>query len=132
MPVTYEIVPSESIVYLHYDGDPTYQEWATTMEALLRDPRFGPALGVVADRRAVATAPSSEYIRRVATFGQTHAQLHGIPWAVVVSSAEAATMAAFGAKLVGWAATSQQVVFTDLDAARDWVRQRTAERKPPG
>ena len=120
MPVTYHLDQRERLVYLTVAGDASYNEWEASMLAILADPSYRPGFGFLIDRRD-ATAPASDYIRRVIAFNRAHrGELSRGRRAVVVGS-----VADFGmgrmAEILGEDLPFPMRVFTNFDEALRWL-----------
>lgn len=123
MPVIYTIDRAERVVYLTTAGDPSFEEWQTTLLRVFSDPAFETGFHFISDRRR-ATAPSADFVEREVVFISGHKrELGRCRWAAVVS--DLATDEAARA-VTNRAGMSEVEVgfFYDLAAARRWVFSR--------
>jgi hypothetical protein len=72
MNITYTIDKTLCIVFLNYTGDPDFDEWTNTMQAVFRDPSFEAGFSFILDRHLVTSAPTKDYIERIAAFSKGH------------------------------------------------------------
>jgi hypothetical protein len=122
MPVTYSIDEAAHLVTLHYTGDTTFDEFASTMREVFLDPRYRLGLRFLVDRR-IADVPTTSYIQRGTAFLTAHrAELTGSRWAVVVSNTTAYGMARMG-QTMGESDAVDAGVFTGIDEALAWLQR---------
>jgi aryl carrier-like protein len=113
---------SARLVTIHYAGEPTLEEWTETMLAAMGDPRFGPGIKLLLDRRLVGT-PSSDFVHGVTDFIGTHrAVLSQCRVAIMVGGIGAYGMARMGQALL----TFHGVTFDILEstaALEEWLQR---------
>ncbi len=117
----FSIHPQARLVRITYLADPTFDEFAATVRAIFAHPDFRPGMGVLADRSAILTPPTTEYVHRVVRFMGEFIPRHQVArWAQVASGP-----AAFGvARMGGALGAEDQVeyrVFTDVARAERWL-----------
>jgi hypothetical protein len=121
MNITYSIDKILRIVTLIYTGNPDFDEWATTMRDVFRDPGFRPGFSFILDRRLVTVAPSTDYIKKIANFIKGHPiELGKCFTALVVSEIASYGM---GRMSQGFLSDVEHVqVFKDIEEAKQWLR----------
>lgn len=130
MPLAFAIEATAGIVTLTYTGDPSFDEWASTMDEVLQDPAFRPGYGLLLDRTQLTRAPDAEYIQRVVQYMRTHApQLGGGRVANLVSSDVAYGMARMAQTLLDRSSGTGQV-FRDRAEALKWLQAGQSFRAP--
>ena len=121
--ISFSIDTTAGIVTLEYTGDPSFNEWASTMDVVLHDAAFRPGYGLLLDRSQLTTAPEPHYIQRVVEYVQVHeSQLGGSRVATLVNSLAAYGMARMAEILLD--DTTETVrVFYDRVKALEWIRR---------
>jgi len=85
-PLEYEIDLARRCVVVTYHHQPTFAEWAETMEFIFGDPKYEPGLGMLMDRRFLLAPATTEYIRRLVAFIEAnHGRTAGARWALLVA-----------------------------------------------
>jgi len=102
-----------------YQTQPSFEEWETTIKAVLEDPRCHPGFGVLLDRSRILKPATSEYMSRLVEFVDRHAET-AARWAILVSD-----LASFGiGRNAELSASKARIrVFTDRIAAELWLFQ---------
>jgi hypothetical protein len=119
----------DRLVRLTYSRSPALDEWIATMKAVLADPRFRPGISVLADRSRVP-APTTEYLRGLSSFVETHAAaFRGCAWAMVVPDAVSYGMARMGQALLERIGVTFEI-FRDVGEAEHWLRDRWSAAQP--
>jgi hypothetical protein len=119
--ISFSIDTKAGIVTLDYSGDPSFDEWASTMEAVLRDAAFRTGYGILIDRSHLKTIPETQYIRRVVEYVQSHESLLGDSRvAILISSIGAYGMVRMSQILFD-DLTGKTQAFTDRAAALKWL-----------
>jgi hypothetical protein len=117
----FSIHPATRLVRITYLGDPTFDEFTATVRAIFAHPDFTPGMSVLADRSAITTPPTTEYVQRVVRFmGEFIPRRQLARWAQVASGP-----ASFGvARMGGALGAEDQVdyrVFSDVARAERWL-----------
>ncbi len=121
MKLTYSIDTRARLVRLHYTGNPSFEEWESTVTAVLRDPDYRPGFAFLADRRHLES-PTADYIRSIIDFIKDHpAEFAGGRWTVVVGGPASYGMVRM-AQALGEGIPVPIQVFTDIDEAERWLR----------
>jgi hypothetical protein len=119
--ISFSIDTEAGIVTLDYTGDPSFGEWASTMDAVLRDAAFRTGYGILIDRSRLKKIPETQYIRRVVEYVRAHESLFGDSRvATLVSSTGAYGMARMSQILLD-DSTARVKAFTDRAAALKWL-----------
>ena len=120
MNITYSIDKVLRIVFFTYTGNLDFDEWAKTMTVVFKDPSFEPGFSFILDRRLVKTAPTTDYIAKVADFVQKHpVELGKNQTAVVVSDIASYGMARMSQGIMNEAEHTR--IFTDIEKAKQWL-----------
>lgn len=127
----FSIHPEARLVRITYRADPTFDEFADTVRAILAHPDFRPGMSVLADRSAIPTPPTTEYVQRVVRFmGEFVPRNQVARWAQV-----AAGPASFGVARMGGALGAEDQVdyraFTDVARAERWLAGEDEFGDPP-
>ncbi len=123
MHLSYSIDPKAGIVTMEYTGDPTFEEWASTLDAVLHDPAFRQGYGILLDRSRLTKLAETEYIKRVAEYVLAHAsQLGDSRVAQLVASGRGAYGMARMLQLLLGDLSDRVHAFTDREAALIWLR----------
>jgi hypothetical protein len=120
MMMSYSIDKDLRVVTMTYLGTPDFDEWANTMNAIFRDPKYRPGFSFVLDRRFVAAAPDKQYIKNIVAFVKDHLnELGKSHTAIVVSEMTSYEMARMSQGLLD--APDLMQIFTDIEKAKQWV-----------
>jgi hypothetical protein len=115
------------LVRIRYLGEPSFDEWAECMRAIVGDPRFRPGFSFLSDRRGIP-ALSTGFVRLCVDFLSGYSEeVGGSRWAVVIDSPAAYGMMRV-AQVLASEVTSHIEIFTDIDEAEAWLRRDTAPR----
>ncbi len=121
MPLSYSIDVTTEVVTFHYVSDPPFSEWASTMDAVLRDSAFRHGYGFLLDRSQITTAAETEYIRRIVEYVRAHEhQLSSSRVAVLVQGVAPYGMARMAQILLDQTKSDPQV-FSSRDEALEWL-----------
>ena len=118
-PLKYEIDEAERRIHVTYCVQPTFDQWASTMEEIFRHPHFEGRFGFLLDRSRIARPASTDYIHRMVNFIESHAAQSGdARWALVVVDT-----ASFGmARLAEVLSVSGKIrAFFNMDEAKAWL-----------
>ncbi len=118
-PLSYEIDESRQEVRVTYLKQPSFEEWAATMEAILADSRYRAGFGFLMDRRSIAKPASTTYMRRLVQFVSSHRPQSGAArWALVVSD-----VASFGMARMAEGLDEFETIraFREIESARSWL-----------
>lgn len=120
--ISHAIEPATRRVTIHVDGLTTYEDWETSIRAVIADPEYQPGFDFLSDRRSADPPPTIETVRRAVGFFEFNSQQFGhCRWAIVVSGPAAYGMGRMAEALV--AETGVRVkVFTQMAAADEWLR----------
>ena len=122
MPVSWTI--SQGFVYVVSDEHWTLEEWMTSVDALLADPRYEPGMGLLHDRRRTARTPFSQEVRAAVDFIRARADALGkARWGLVVEGLAGYGMGRMAEALIDGSSIELRV-FRDLAVAEAWVRGR--------
>jgi len=84
-PLAYEIDPRAGRVHVTYGTQPTFDQWAATMERIIGDPQYETGFGFLLDRSRVTRPASTDYIHRMVNFIESCADRNGdARWALLV------------------------------------------------
>ncbi len=124
-PLTYHIDPARNVVVLTYgEQQPTFEEWCSVMDELLRDPLFRPGLHLLSDRRRVCEALSTRMVEGMSHYVGTRRERFGKRrWAVATGTPAEYGMARMAEVLfeaVGSHVTLR--AFTNFDDAERWAQ----------
>ena len=122
-PFEYVIDRASGIVTVVYSAPVNARRWEATMDRVLADPSAERPYRFIGDRRAVAGAPSLNYVDGLVDYVRQHReQLRGTRWAHLV---DPANPGAFGMALVIEAQSEplglDVEVFTDYQKAIGWL-----------
>jgi len=118
-PLSYEIDENRREVRVTYLNQPSFEEWARTMEAILSDHRYCAGFGFLMDRRNITNPASIAYMQRLVQFVGAHQSQSGAArWALVVSG-----VASFGmARMAEGLDESESIrAFREIESARSWL-----------
>ncbi len=118
-PLSYEIDEHRQEVRVTYLRQPSFEEWAATMEAILADRRYRPGFGFLMDRRKIEKPASTTYMQRLVQFVRAHRPQSGAArWALVVGD-----VASFGmARMAEGLDPSETIkAFREIESARNWL-----------
>lgn len=127
----FSIHPGARLVRITYRADPAFDEFADTVRAIFAHPDFRPGMSVLADRSAIPTPPTTEYVQRVVRFmGEFVPRNQVSRWAQVASGP-----ASFGVARMGGALGAEDQleyrVFTDVGRAERWLAGEDEFGDPP-
>ena len=118
-PLSYRIEPDTRRVHVTYRLQPSFEQWAAGMGAILRDPKFVPGFGFLLDRSRIPRPVKIDYIRQMVEFIEGHdAQSGGAYWAIVVVD-----LGSFGmARMAEILASSGKIrAFLQMEEAKAWL-----------
>jgi len=101
-----------------YQIQPSFEQWKTTIEAVLEDPRFQSGFGILLDRSRILKPATSEYMRRLVDFVDQNALGIKARWAIVTSD-----LASFGMGRQAELSACKAYIrtFKDRTAAELWL-----------
>jgi hypothetical protein len=104
-----------------YQTQPSFEQWKTTMMAMLGDPRFQPGFGILLDRSRLLKPATSDYMSRLVDFIEQRAPEIDARWAIVTSD-----LASFGMGRKAEISASRANIrtFKDRASAELWLCQR--------
>ena len=113
---------SARLATIRYAGEPSLEEWTETMLAAMNDPRFGPGIKLLLDRRLVGT-PSSDFVHGVTDFlGLHRATLSKCRMAILVGGIGAYGMARMGQTLLTFHGVAIDILESN-SALEEWLRR---------
>jgi hypothetical protein len=123
-PLTYHIDPARNVVLLNYgEHQPTFEQWRSVMDQLLRDPLFKPGLHLLSDRRRLCEAPTTRMVESMSHYVGARRERFGKGrWAIATG-----TPAEYGmvrmAEVLFEAVGSHMTLraFTNFDEAERWA-----------
>jgi hypothetical protein len=101
-----------------YQSQPSFEQWKTTMKAVLEDPRFQTGFGVLLDRSRILKAATSEYMDRLVAFIDEHTLEKHARWAIVTSDLDSFRM---GQKAEQSTDNANIRAFKDRSEAERWL-----------
>ena len=117
--LTYEIDENLRQVRVTYLEQPSFEEWARTMKAILADDRYAPGFGFLMDRRSIEKPASTAYMQRLVQFVDLHRPQSGAArWALVVGDVASYGMARMAE---GLDASETIRAFREIESARSWL-----------
>ncbi len=123
VPLIYEFFEAERRVHVTYCVQPTFDQWASTMEEIFCHPKFEGRFGFLLDRSRISRPASSEYIHQMVNFIESHAAQSGdARWALVVVDTASFGMARMAEVL---SASDKIRAFFDMDEAKAWLAAGT-------
>ena len=121
MPITYQIVPHERIVYLKTTGRSSFEEWRDAVLGALSDPAYEPGFGFLSDRRQQDAPPTADFAQSVSEFLEERARnAGGVRWATV-SAVEPVYETLRIYSIIAARAGVELRVFKDIEEARWWL-----------
>ena len=123
---SYAIHPSRKRIEAHVGATTSGAELLGGMKALLDDPAFDPAFGILIDLRELERAPSVAELAELATFVKSRAVSPGARRAFVTSSPVFYQLALLFMKLARGAAARYRVFRTSEDA-ESWLAGANVE-----
>ncbi|HET9950312.1 MAG TPA: hypothetical protein VFS09_00825 [Candidatus Eisenbacteria bacterium] len=122
MNLSFAFDESARLVTVHYAGEPSLQEWTEVMLEVMGDPRFGPGIKLLLDRRLVGT-PSSDFVHGVTTFiGLHRAPLSQCRIAIMVGGIGAYGMARMGQALLDFHGVTFEIL-ESTEALEEWLQR---------
>jgi len=115
------------IVTLEYTGDTSFDEWASTMDAVLRDAAFRTGFGILIDRSHLTAIPETQYIRRVVEYVQANKSLLGDSRVAILISSTGAYGMVRMSQILFDDSTGKTQAFTDRVAALKWLHDAGTE-----
>lgn len=122
MPVSWSVDPASRRAVLTLTDPYTFQEWESALSAIIGHSAFAPPYNFLIDRRQ-ASAPTAEFVRRMADFFASHARELGHSRGAVIVSSEVAYGAGRMAQLMAEArnpAITMRIFRDDVEAER-WL-----------
>ncbi len=119
-PLSYSIdVPTRKVI-VTYAAQPTFAQWAGTMDEIFIDPNFHPGFGVLLDRRAVILPAETDYVKRMVGFIDKRRDIAGPGrWAILVSDPGSFGMGRMAGQLSSCEYSIR--VFRELAEASAWL-----------
>jgi hypothetical protein len=123
-PLTYHIDSARSVVLLIYgEQQPTFDQWRSVMDELLRDPLFRPGLHLLSDRRRLCEASTTRMIENMSHYVAARRDRFGRGrWAIATGTPAEYGMVRMAEVLfetVGSHVTLR--AFTNFDEAERWA-----------
>jgi len=117
--ISYEIDVVKGVVFLRYQGVPTFAAFEDVMLHVFLDRDYRVGFNFLTDRRG--PPPDESYMRSVADFLRVHsADIMGSRWAMVVGTTVGLAMTqTLQGMLVGTPLTAR--AFEDVAAAEEWL-----------
>ena len=113
---------SARLLTIRYVAEPSLEEWKAAMLAAMSDPRFGPGIKLLLDRRLVGT-PSSDFVHGVSDFVSLHqAALSQCRAAILVGGKGAYGMARMGQALLTFHGVEFEIL-ESTTALEEWLRR---------
>lgn len=106
-----------------YEREPSFAEWKTAMEAVLKNPSFAEDFVIVLDRTKIPGSPSNDYVSRKAYYiDEKNGRYSRVRWAVIASSPVSFGMSRMAEHLVR---SDSMRTFHSLDDAMSWLDVQT-------
>jgi hypothetical protein len=122
-PFEYVVDAAARVVRVRYLAQPTYEQWAATMERIFAEPEYAPDFGILLDRSALPGTPETDYTARsVKYIDQRIREAGPSRWAILVGGT-----AAFGMGRMAQSLSTQEgaiQVFRVRAEAEAWLAGR--------
>jgi hypothetical protein len=120
-PLYVEFDAERRSVRVVYQTQPSFEQWETTIKAVLEDPRFRSGFGILLDRSRILRPATSEYMDRLVDFVDQRAGGLDARWAILASDLASFGM---GRKAESMASKANIRTFRDRNAAEIWLCER--------